>query len=444
MSFPRYPAYKPSGVEWLGEVPEHWEIKRVRRIFEIKKRIAGELGFDILSITQQGIKVRDPESNDGQLSMDYSKYQVVEPGDFAMNHMDLLTGYVDISRILGVTSPDYRVFSMVESCNSDPGYLLYVFQMGYRQKILYAYGQGSSQLGRWRLPTKEFQDWAIPFPSQAEQAAVATFLDRETAKIDALIAEQQRLIELLQEKRQAVISHAVTKGLNPDAPMKDSGVEWLGEVPEYWEVTPLKHLATIQTGIAKGKDLEDMETIDVPYLRVANVQDGYLSLDEVHLLTVPVASIDRYLLKVGDVLMNEGGDFDKLGRGCIWSGEIAPCVHQNHVFAVRPHLASGEWLNAFTTSKAANSYFISRSKQSTNLASISSTNLMGLPVPLPPAEEAREILGRLNQLINEIDDLKHSAIQAIALLQERRSALISAAVTGQIDVRGLVPEASAA
>jgi type I restriction enzyme S subunit len=241
-----------------------------------------------------------------------------------------------------------------------------------------------------------------------------------------------------------VISHAVTKGLNPGASVKDSGVEWLGEVPEHWEVTPLKHLATVQTGMAKGKDLEGIETVDVPYLRVANVQDGYLDLDEVHLLSVPITSIDRYLLKDGDVLMNEGGDFDKLGRGCIWSGEIEPCVHQNHVFAVRPHSVTGEWLNAYTTSKAANSYFISRSKQSTNLASISSSNLMRLSVPLPPAEEVRGILVRLNELVKEIDDLKHSATQATDLLQERRSALISAAVTGQIDVRGLVPEAVAA
>jgi type I restriction enzyme S subunit len=138
--------------------------------------------------------------------------------------------------------------------------------------------------------------------------------------------------------------------------------------------------------------------------------------------------------------MNEGGDFDKLGRGCIWSGEIDPCVHQNHVFAVRPHSVSGEWLNVYTTSNAANSYFIGRAKQSTNLASISSTNLMGLPVPLPPAEEARGILVRLNALVKETEDLKISATQATDLLQERRSALISATVTGQIDVRGLVAD----
>ena len=201
---------KESGVEWLGEVPEHWEVKRVRRIFEIKKRIVGELGFEVLSITQQGIKVRDPESNEGQVSMDYSKYQLVNTGDFAMNHMDLLTGFVDISSRLGVTSPDYRVFSVSRPLESNAEYLLYIFQMGYRQKILYAYGQGSSQLGRWRLPTEAFKNWSIPFPSREEQIFITLYLDRVTAKIVALITEQQRLIELLQERRSALISAAVT------------------------------------------------------------------------------------------------------------------------------------------------------------------------------------------------------------------------------------------
>src|SRR6266403_2420323 len=110
MSFPRYESYRRSGVDWLGSVPEHWSAGRVKTLFEIRKRIAGELGHDVLSVTQQGLKVRDIDSNDGQLSMDYSKYQLVEPGDFVMNHMDLLTGYVDVSKFHGVTSPDYRGF----------------------------------------------------------------------------------------------------------------------------------------------------------------------------------------------------------------------------------------------------------------------------------------------------------------------------------------------
>jgi len=444
MSFPRYPAYKPSGVEWLGEVPEHWDVLQSRRMFKARREAAKE-GAIMLTASQKYGMIPQAEfvEREGRRVVEVIQGKdnliQVEPDDFVIS-MRSFQGGLEWCRFSGSTSFHYVPVTPIKHVM--PCFFAHLLKSDKYISAL----RSTTNLIRdgQEIRYSNFVQVPLPIIPVSEQIAIASFLDRETAKIDALIAEQQRLIELLQEKRQAVITQAVTKGLNPDAPMKDSGVEWLGEVPEHWRVSPLKHLATIQTGIAKGKDLEDMETIDVPYLRVANVQDGYLILDEVHLLAVPVASIDRYLLNEGDVLMNEGGDFDKLGRGCIWSGEIAPCVHQNHVFAVRPYSVSGEWLNAYTTSKAANSYFISRSKQSTNLASISSTNLMGLPVPLPPAEEARETLGRLNQLINEIDDLKHSAIQAIALLQERRSALISAAVTGQIDVRGLVPDAGAA
>ena len=146
------------------------------------------------------------------------------------------------------------------------------------------------------------------------------------------MAEQQRLIELLKEKRQAVISHAVTKGLNPNAPMKPSGIEWLGDVPASWQVVALKRIADMQTGVAKGKDNGSRKTITVPYLRVANVQSGYLDLETVTTIDIPAEELPRYALKAGDVLMNEGGDFDKLGRGCLWGGQIDPCITQNHVF----------------------------------------------------------------------------------------------------------------
>lgn len=129
---------------------------------------------------------------------------------------------------------------------------------------------------------------------------------------------------------------------------RDSGIDWLGNVPAHWEVAPLKRYAAVQTGIAKGKDIEGKRTVSVPYLRVANVQDGHLALDEVATIDVPAEALLRYRLRPGDVLMNEGGDADKLGRGCIWRGEIADCIHQNHVFAVRPHSVSPEWLNWVT------------------------------------------------------------------------------------------------
>lgn len=167
---------------------------------------------------------------------------------------------------------------------------------------------------------------------------------------------------MLAEKRQATISHAVTRGLNPDAPMKDSGVTWLAEVPAHWEVKRLKFIANVQTGIAKGKEISGRETIAVPYLRVANVQDGYLALDDVATLDIEPEQLGRYRLVPGDVLMNEGGDFDKLGRGAIWQGDIPDCIHQNHVFAVHPHGVSSEWLNRITSAHYAQFFFMGRSK----------------------------------------------------------------------------------
>jgi type I restriction enzyme, S subunit len=201
---------------------------------------------------------------------------------------------------------------------------------------------------------------------------------------------------------------------------KPSGVEWLGEVPEHWEVKPLKRVSQIQTGLAKGKEVEPEGSVEVPFLRVANVQDNFLDLENVHMITIQESSLSRYLLRPGDVLMNEGGDFDKLGRGCIWDGVINPCIHQNHVFAVRPHSIRPSWLNAYTSSKQANSYFISRSKQSTNLASISSSNLMDLLVPIAPNSETEEILNFLDRETAKIDALIAEQQRLIELLQEKR------------------------
>jgi type I restriction enzyme S subunit len=435
VSTPKYPSYKDVPIPWIASIPEHWDWKPVLgAACERDEDNKGMKEDNLLSLSYGNIVNKDINTSDGLLPESFETYQIVRPGDIVLRLTDLQNDKRSLrSALVTQTGIITSAYLALKPESIDPKYLGYLLRAYDVSKVFYSMGGGLRQSMKYG----DIKRMPLVIPTKAEQSDIASFLDRETAKIDALIAEQQRLIKLLQEKRQAVISHAVTKGLNPNAPMKDSGVEWLGAVPEHWEVKPLKYLANVQTGMAKGKDLDGVETADIPYLRVANVQDGYLELDEVHLLPVPIESISKYLLRTGDVLMNEGGDFDKLGRGCIWSGEIEPCVHQNHVFAVRPHSISGEWLNAYTTSKAANSYFIGRSKQSTNLASISSTNLMGLSVPVPPSEEASEILGHMNVRVQEIDDLKLSATQAVELLQERRSALISAAVTGQIDVRGL-------
>jgi type I restriction enzyme S subunit len=214
---------------------------------------------------------------------------------------------------------------------------------------------------------------------------------------------------------------------------KDSGVEWLGEVPAHWDVTRLKFIAHVQTGIAKGKDNAGREIVTVPYLRVANVQDGHIDLSDVATIEIPVADLPRYQLRSGDVLMNEGGDFDKLGRGHIWDGSIEPCIHQNHVFSVRPFGVSPQWLNLFTGAVQAQFYFMSRSKQSTNLASISSTNVMDLPLVVPPPDERDLLSTFLAAETAKIDALVEEQQRLIELLKEKRQAVISQAVTKGLD-----------
>jgi type I restriction enzyme S subunit len=415
MSFPRYENYKDSGVDWLGEVPSGWGIKRVKHLFEIKKRISGAEGYEVLSITQQGIKVKDIESGDGQLSMDYSKYQFVEIGDFAMNHMDLLTGYVDISSIFGVTSPDYRVFAVRNKEICFDRYYLYLFQVGYRNKIFYAFGQGSSQLGRWRFPTDQFNSFEFPSPPIQEQKQIAAFLDRETVKIDTLIAEQQRLVELLKEKRQAVISHAVTKGLNPDAPMKDSGIEWLGEVPEHWQVVRLRFICQIETGDADTADAIDNGEYPF-FVRSALVERiGRFTHDCEAVLTAGDGA------GVGKVFHHFEGKF---------------CAHQRVYIFREFRSITGRFFYHYMKE-----LFLRVALEGTAKSTVDSLRrpmIADFWMTVPPAGEQASIVSFIEEQSRNIEDLLFEAQRAITLLQERRTALVSAAVTGKIDVRGLV------
>jgi type I restriction enzyme S subunit len=187
---------KDSDVEWIGQIPEHWQVKRLKYVFQILKRISGELGHSVLSITQKGIKVKDTESGAGQLSMDYSKYQFVYKGDFAMNHMDLLTGYVDISKYDGVISPDYRVFDLIEP-NSNKEYMLLLLQLCYSNKVFYAHGQGVSMLGRWRFPAENFNIFPFPVPPKSEQIEIADFIAKTNKKIAKAISLKEKEIEVI-------------------------------------------------------------------------------------------------------------------------------------------------------------------------------------------------------------------------------------------------------
>jgi type I restriction enzyme S subunit len=307
------------------------------------------------------------------------------------------------------------------------------------------YGAG----GQKRVPDSFVRDFASFLPPVGEQSAIATFLDRETAKIDALIAEQQRLIELLQEKRQAVISHAVTKGLNPDAPMKDSGVEWLGEVPEHWIITRLGRISTSRCDGPFGSGLKSEHYVQsgVLVVRLQNIKSsGYDS-------AVSAFIDNRYYsehlgdhdVEPGDLLIaGLGDDNNYVGRACVAPDDMGSAMVKADCFRYR--LASEIAAPGFIASSLnASATFHAGTLSSGSTRSRIPLSVMATrEIALPPLEEQIQIISSIKSKLSEIDQLQGEAEAATVLLQERRSALISAAVIGQIDVRGLVPEASAA
>lgn len=200
---------KDSGSVWFGEIPVEWRMVRLKYMFHIKKDIAGQEGYTVLSITQKGITPKNIASNEGQLAADYSKYQLVEPGDFAMNHMDLLTGWVDISKYDGVTSPDYRIFVLDDEANNKE-YYLYMMQMCYFNRIFYGLGQGVSGMGRWRLQADKFLNFHIAVPPVEEQNEIVDTLKKQLTEMDALIAAKERLLTEMEAYKKSVIYEYVT------------------------------------------------------------------------------------------------------------------------------------------------------------------------------------------------------------------------------------------
>lgn len=200
---------KDSGSVWFGEIPADWTMKKLKYQFHIKKDIAGKEGYTVLSITQKGIIPKDLSKNEGQLAENYSNYQLVNIGDFAMNHMDLLTGWVDISKFEGVTSPDYRVFVLNDKANNSI-YYLYMMQMCYSNKIFYGLGQGVSGLGRWRLQADKFLNFLIAVPPKEEQEEIAEYLDEKCSEMDVLVAKKETFLAELETYKKSLIYEYVT------------------------------------------------------------------------------------------------------------------------------------------------------------------------------------------------------------------------------------------
>lgn len=211
--------YSTENDEVWGNLPQGWKLVDIKYLFEIVKRIAGKEGYDVLSVTQKGLKIKDITSGDGQLADNYCGYQFVYPTDYVMNHMDLLTGWVDCSELFGVTSPDYRVFRLIDRSAHNLVYYKYVMQCCYMNKIFYSLGQGVSNLGRWRLQTSSFNNFQVPVPPKDEQDEIADYLDTKCSEIDTLIADKKRQLDILADYKKSLIYEYVTG--KKEVPVKD-------------------------------------------------------------------------------------------------------------------------------------------------------------------------------------------------------------------------------
>ncbi len=433
-----YQSQRPTDVAWLPSIPAHWSTARGRHIFRIQKRIAGKLGLQVLSVTQTGIKPKDTTTGEGQLSQDYSKYQFVFAGDFVMNHMDLLTGWVDRSGFDGVTSPDYRVFELIDG-ESDPDFYRLACQVGYIEKLFYAYGQGVSHLGRWRFPADNFKNFVFPKPPLPEQRAAAKAVDRETARIDAMIEKKTRFIWLLKEKRQALITQAVTKGLDPTVPMKDSGVEWIGEVPAHWPLRRLRFVVTFIDGDRGANYPNDKDFVDegVPFLSSRSLVDNELTMNGVRFITSEkFDSLSRGKLIDGDLIITMRGT---IGNTAAFKkskfGYETAFINAQMMILRANHEVLPDYLMLLSKSQLWREQ-LDNVSYGTAQQQLSGTELKDLIFPVPDVQEQQKILDLAQASADRVGKLLHTTLKSINLLKERRSALITAAVTGQIDLRG--------
>lgn len=445
MSFPRYSAYKDTGIDWIGQIPSHWSVIPLAKVATqpgalfidgdwVESKDLADEGIRYITTGNVG-QGQYKEQGAGYVSeetFEQLRCTEVMPGDILVSRLNLPIGRACVVPDLGE-----RIITSVDNVITRPddkysrAYLAYMLssKQHFANMEVLARGTTMQRISRSTLGHVRFA-----LPNLEEQNDIANFLDHETGKIDALIAEQQRLIELLQEKRQAVISHAVTKGLNPDAPMKDSGVEWLGEVPEHWDVVQIKWLSPVKRG-ASPRPIEDPKYFDdcgeYAWVRISDVTSSNGRLEAASQRLSELGSSLSVKLKPGSLFVSIAGS---VGKTCIT--RIKACIHDGFVYF--PDLrVSPEFLELIFISGEC---FGGLGKLGTQL-NLNTDTIGAIRIGVPREDkEVGAIVEYCMQESERLGELEAAALGAVSLLSERRSALISAAVTGQIDVRGLAAE----
>lgn len=422
-----------SGVDWIGLIPKGWAIEKVKRIFVKKNEKSAIMDPVVLSLARTGVKVRDISSNEGQLAASYDNYNPVEPGDILLNPMDLQSGAnCSISKVEGVISPAYVNLRPIGNNNSQ--FFDYYFKLQYWSRAFFVHGRGISYDNRWTLGNETLMNYPVVVPAPAQQKSIADFLDEETAKIDNLIAKQEKLLKLLEEKRRATIAHAVTRGLDPKVGLKETNIPWLRFVPSNAEVMQLKNVLKLNTGGAWGDDPKDDGTDKIVLRSTEQTATGGWCINEPAMRQLSDSEFLKTKLEAGDlVITKSSGSELHIGKTSIVDSESLGMSYSN--FMQRLRLKSDEvpkyyWyiLNSYVAREQYN-YF---SNSTSGLANLNSSIFSNLYFTHFEKTVQQDIVKFLDEKETEAKLLRQKIQAQITLLLERRTSLISNAVTGKI------------
>lgn len=429
MSLPRYVEYKDSCVSWLSEVPIHWEARPLKYLAKLVTGLTPPTDVHE-NYAEEGFPwIRPEDINENGAVTHASKFLSEDGAEIARHLVPLSTlicciGTIGKAGIIGAPAATNQQITAA-SFRGSAKYFYYATCAARTEIETSATGNVLKILNTERLGRIRFPD-----PPEDEQSAIAIFLDRETGKIDALIAEQEKLLTLLAEKRQATISHAVTRGLNPNAPMKDSGVPWLGEVPAHWEVLPIKRLGTIRYGIGEPPAYRDE---GIPLIRATNVHAGIISRNGLVYVDPDDIPAQRILwLKPGDIIVVRSGAYT--GDSALVTDEYAGCIAGFDMVLSVSHCAP-EFMQYALLGHSLKICQIDLKRMRAAQPHLNAEELGECVIALPGMDEQSAISDFLAIETAKVDSLCFEAERGIELLNERRGALIAAAVTGKIDVR---------
>jgi len=431
--FPAYSEYKDSGIDWLGEIPKHWILKPLFTLMkERNERNIGNKEQNILSLSYGKIIRRNVDDNFGLLPASFETYQIVQDGNIIMRLTDLQNDKrslrVGLVKEFGIITSAYVCLEIIQELEISFAYsLLHSYDL---TKIFYSLGGGVRQ----SMNYEDLKRLPILCPPLEEQKQIATFLDRATTEIDQIIEQQKQLITLLEEERTTVISHAVTKGLYPSVPMKDSGIEWLGEIPKHWELKKIKHVVheIIDTEHKTAPFEPDGEYLVV---RTSNVRDGKLVFDDAKYTDIEGFKewTRRGVPNAGDILFTREAP---AGEACIVPEDIDLCLGQRMVlFRVNSDLLDSSYCVRSIYGGIAAEFIHTLSSGST-VVHFNMADIKNIPIFIPPVKEQKAIASFLDQETARIDEAIENVRSQIEKLEEYRTVLISDAVTGKIDVRG--------